>query len=384
MDGNSYLDYGLAWGHLILGHAPPEILEAVTRQLQKGFTFGAQHDLEFEVAEKLVEIIPCADAVCFANSGSEAVQLALRLARAATGRKKVLKFEGHYHGSTEGILVSYHPTPTQIAAAEGDPIPVGPGQVPPDHVIVTEWNSVAGVEEAFAFAGSEIAAVICEPLLCNSGCIPPLPGFLDFLRRITERHHAVLIFDEVITGFRLDLRGAQGYYEVTPDLATYGKAVGGGVPVSVLAGRSELMSLISERKVVHMGTLNGNPFSLSAVRATLEVLSRDDGAIFSDLHRRGKRLREGLQRHLQAKGLQVVTSGEGPVFQLSFMDKPPTNYRQTLAADRAIYSDFAVSLLDERVFVLPDGRWYLSAAHSDEDVEATLAAAELAIEPIPE
>src|SRR5689334_15441351 len=234
VDGNHYLDYGLAWGPLILGHSPPEIAQAVAAQVGRSLTFGAQHDLEFEVAEKLAKVIPCADLICFANSGTEIVQVALRLARAYTGRSSFLKFEGHYHGWDDSVLVSYHPTAAQITAAMGAPIGAGSGQRPHQDIFIAEWNDRQTVERLFTEHGREISAVICEPLLCNSGCIPAEPGFLQFLRDITVRSGSLLIFDEVITGFRLALGGAQERYGVVPDLATYAKAIGGGLPLSAL------------------------------------------------------------------------------------------------------------------------------------------------------
>jgi glutamate-1-semialdehyde 2,1-aminomutase len=266
VDGDAYRDNGLAWGPSILGHAPAELLRAVSEHLTKGFTFGAQHDLEFEVAELMTAIVPCCDLVCFANSGTEIVQVALRLARAVTGRRKFVKFEGHYHGWDDSVLVSYHPTADEIAACPDEPISVGAGQRPHDNVLVAIWNDSPSVEKIFGAHGGDISAVICEPMLCNSGCIPPLPGFLQFLRDITLNYGSLLIFDEVITGFRLHLAGAQGQYGVTPDLATYGKAMGGGVPVSALTGKYEFMELVASGKVVHAGTLNGSPLALAAVK----------------------------------------------------------------------------------------------------------------------
>jgi len=376
VDQNVYLDYGLAWGPLILGHAPPEVVEAVQYQLSKGFTFGAQHDLEFEVAERLTNIIPCGDSVCFANSGTEIVQLALRLTRAVTGRKKLVKFEGHYHGWADNVFVSYHPTAEEVANSDGNPIPAALGQLPDDEVLIAQWNDCAGVEKMFANHGAAIASVICEPMLCNSGCIPPDTGFLEMLREITRSHGALLIFDEVITGFRLHLKGAQGLYGVEPDLATYAKAIGAGTPLSALAGKAEFMALIASGQVVHAGTLNGNPIALAAARAALDVLARENGAVYESLWSRGERLRLGLEAILSARGYPVVTTGAGPVFQLSFMSRVPHNYRDTLEADRSLYSDFAVAMLDAGVLLLPDGRWYLSIAHTDADIEDTLAAAE--------
>ncbi len=374
VDGNAYLDYTLAWGPLILGHAPNEVVEAVKSQAARGFTFGAQHDLEIEVAEQLTDIIPCADLVCFANSGTEIVQIALRLSRAATGKRKLLKFEGHYHGWDDSVLVSYHPTLGEVDGDASRPVPVGAGQLPAEHTVIAEWNDVNGVNAAFAAHPGEIAAVICEPMMCNSGCIPPRPGFLEFLREVTTRNAAVLIFDEVITGFRLHIQGAQGHYAVVPDLATFAKAVGGGTPVSVLAGKAQYMDLIADGEVVHAGTLNGNPLSLAAVKATLDVLSANRGTLYKQLWRLGERLRTGMQEILQSAGHAVATSGGGPVFQLSFMSETAWNYRETLRTDPALQSAFALALLDQGILVLPDGRWYISAAHSDADVDATLAA----------
>jgi len=371
VDGNSYLDYGLAWGPLIAGHSHPKVVEAIQRQAARAVTFGAQHDLEYEVSELLCDVIPCADRVCFANSGTEIVQVTLRLARAITGRKKYVKFEGHYHGWSDEALVAYHPRESDSLER---PAAVGAGQLPHDHVIIAEWNNRRHVEQIFAESGGEISAIICEPLLANSGCIPPAPGFLEFLREISTRQGALLVFDEVITGFRVDLRGAQGRWGVTPDLATYAKAVGGGVPLSVLAGRSEFMDWISRGEVIHAGTLNGNPLCLAAARATLELLAADQGSIYNTLRKRADRLRAGVGDALKSCGLPVALSGDGPVFQVSFMECPAANYRETLRARTSLYSDFALALLDHGVLVLPDGRWYVSIAHSDDHIEQTLEA----------
>jgi len=379
VDGNRYLDYALAWGPLILGHAPADVTSAVAERLKKGFTFGAQHDLEFEVAELLTSTIPCAERVAFANSGTEIVQVALRLARGATGRRKHLKFEGHYHGWDDSVLVSYRPTREAIAAAEGRPIPVGQGQRAHADVVTVEWNDRAGVERAFEEHHSEIAALLCEPILCNSGCLMPEEGFLHFLREITRRNGTLLIFDEVITGYRLRLGGAQEYFGVLPDLATYAKAVGGGFPLSVLAGPAEVMDGIANGAVVHAGTLNGNPVALAAAQATLTALAANDGAVYDQLWARGERLRIGMEAALRGAGQRVVTSGGGPVFHLSFMDKPARTYRETLSADMAAYGAFGMALLDEGVLALPDGRWYISTAHTEADIDSTLAAVKRAI-----
>jgi len=326
----------------------------------------------------MTQHIPCADLVSFSNSGTEIVQLALRLARGATGRAKYLKFEGHYHGWDDSVLVSVHPSREQIDSANGRPVPIGIGQRAHTDVLLAQWNNQAEVERAFEEHASEISALICEPLLCNSGCIPAEPGFLAFLRDITHAHGSLLIFDEIITGFRLDLRGAQGYYGVTPDLATYAKAVGAGLPLSALAGRGEIMELIARGDVVHSGSMNGNPLSLTAAKVALDYLARPEPPVYPELWRKGEQLRLGIESRLRSQGYAVVTMGGGPVFQVAFMDKRPRNYRDTLDDDKALYSDFALALLDEGVLVLPDGRWYISTAHSDDDIEATLTAVERA------
>lgn len=378
VDGNVYLDYGLGWGPNLLGNAPVEILDAVQDAIQKGLTFGAQHDLEYEVAEMLTSVIPCADRVCFANSGTEIVQVALRLARAATGRRKFLKFEGHYHGWNDSVLLSYHSLPGKLSSSPHQPIHEGQGQLPADYTVVAQWNDMDSVCSAFDANEGEMAAVICEPLMCNSGCIAPQPGFLEFLRDFTSSRGALLIFDEVITGFRLSLAGAQGFYGVLPDLATYAKAVGAGAPLSVLAGRSEFMDLIERGDVVHAGTLNGNLIALSAAHAALKKLTTSPQAIYGELFRRAETLRAGIAQILRHHGHRVCVAGDGPVFHLSFTDCQPQSYRDLLTADMQKSSDFILALLDEGILPLPDGRWYLSAAHADEDIQRTLDAVERA------
>ncbi len=378
VDGNIYIDYTLGWGPNILGNAPTEIVEAIQQTVRKGLTFGAQHDLEYEVAEMLTSVIPCADRVCFSNSGTEIVQVALRLARAATGRRKILKFEGHYHGWDDGMLLSYHPSPMALPLSPHQPVHEGRGQLPANHTVIAQWNDVESVRSAFAANQGEFAAVICEPLMCNSGCIAPQPGFLEFLRHITSNEGALLIFDEVITGFRLGIDGAQGFYGVIPDLATYAKAVGAGAPLSVLAGPQKYMDLIERGEVVHAGTLNGNLIALSAARAALEVLTSNPDKIYGDLFRRGETLRDGIAQILRERGHKVCVAGEGAVFHLSFTDRQPQNYRDLLVADKQKYSDFLLALLDEGVLPLPDGRWYISTAVTDQDVEHTLESVERA------
>ena len=377
VDGNEYIDYGLAWGPLILGHAPDCVVEAIQRQAPRGLTFGAQHDLEYEVSELLTEIIPCADLVNYMNSGTEILQVALRLARAVTGRTKYLKFEGHYHGWADQVLVSYHP-------AAGDPsdtpVPVAKGQLPHDHVVIAQWNNREDVERVLA--QHQVSAIVCEPLLANSGCIPAEPGFLQFLRDISTRHGALFILDEVITGLRVDLGGAQTRYGITPDIATFAKAVGAGTPLSVIAGRREYMNVIATGEVVHAGSMNGNPVTLAAAKAAISYLRDNSGTVYPRLRQLGEKLSSGLAQALRQAGHNAVTTGDGPVFTLHIQQDAPHTYRDTLKADKQVYSDFALALLDEGVQVLTDARWYISAAHTEQDIDATLRAAERAAKSI--
>lgn len=378
-DGNGYFDYGLAWGPLMLGHRPEVATRAIRAQLDKDLTFGAQHDLEYEVAELFTSIVPCADQVCFANSGTEIVQVALRLARGVTGRVKYLKFEGHYHGWDDSVLVSYKCSRAELEAAAGRPVGTAMGQRPDPIAVVAEWNDEASVRRVFAEHPGEISAVICEPMVANNGCVEPAPGFLEMLREVTRAEGALLIFDEVITGFRIALAGAQERYGVTPDLATYAKAVGAGTALSALGGRREFMDWIADGRVVHAGSLNGNPISLAAAKAALTYLAEPANDVYPRLERLGGRLREGLVGLLREAGHEVVTQGEAAVFQIAFRKEPARNYRETLESNTALYSDFALALLDEGVLVLPDGRWYVSAAHTEADIEATLEAAARAV-----
>src|SRR6185312_2001967 len=261
----------------------------------------------------------------------------------ATGRAKFLKFEGHYHGWDDSVLQSYHPSAEQLATGNGAPISVGAGQLPAASTVVAQWNNPDSVREAFERNPGEISAIICEPLLCNSGCIAPQAGFLEFLREITAQNGALLIFDEVITGFRLGLAGAQGFYGVTPDLATYAKAVGAGAPLSVLAGRLQYMEMIESGKVVHAGTLNGNLIVLAAARAALTFLMRNSDAIYANLFRRGERLRDGILSILRERGHQVCAAGEGPVFHFAFIGNQPRSYRDLFATNTPKYRDFLLA-----------------------------------------
>ena len=378
VDGNEYIDYVLAWGPMILGYAHPAVVDAVRRAAEGPHCFGQQHELEIEVAEKICAAVPCAERVAFTSSGSEAVQLALRLARAFTKRPLILKFEGHYHGWMDSTLWSYHPRREQVGPAEAPCAVAGSaGQVAnaADNLIVAPWNQLDAVEAMLRARGPEIAAVIMEPVLCNSGCLLPADGYLQAVRDLCRRHGALLIFDEVITGFRMALGGAQAFYGITPDIATFGKAVAGGLPLSVIAGRGEILDQMFTGGVAFGGTFNGNPLSLAAARATLTELARDDGALLAQANRLGIDLMNGLCEAAHKHGLPLQLTGFGAAFALHFNARTELrNYRDTLDDDAALLQRVLAAALAEGIHLIPDGRLYVSAAHTPRDIEETVAA----------
>jgi glutamate-1-semialdehyde 2,1-aminomutase len=344
------------------------------------------------VAERLVEVVPGAEMVVFSSTGTEAVQIALRLARAATGRQRFIKFEGHYHGWLDNVLVSYRGTPDELGPRHR-PIsrPQGRGQLPSAiaEPMILPWNDLGLVETCLRERSAEVAAIITEPVMCNSGGITPSSGYLEGLRALCDRYGVVLIFDEVITGFRLAPGGAAEYYGVTPDLTIFGKAISAGLPLSVVAGTTAIMRLIADREVVHAGTFNGNPVSLAAADAALSELTADGGAVYRDLHRRGDRLRGGLLAAAANAGIQAVADGVGPAFTVSFgLPSAPRDYREFAAADVETYGHFAEALTNSGVLSLTRGMWYVSTAHTDRDIDLALDRAAtafqtLAATPIP-
>ncbi len=383
VDGNEYIDYALAWGPLILGHRHPAMVEAMRNQADRPHLYGAQHELEFEVSEALQRAVPCAERVAFTSSGSEGVQIALRLARAYTGRPIVVKFEGHYHGWLDSVLISYHPPAEQCGDPDRPNKVLGSrGQTAnaADNVLVVPWNDLALIQEVFAARGNDIAAVITEPVLCNSGCLVPDDGYLAALRHLCTANGSLLIFDEVITGFRIDLRGAQGHYGILPDLATFGKAIGGGLTLSALAGREGILEMMQSGGVVYGGTFNGNPLSLAGARATLRVLSQDSGAPLRQANRMGELLQSKIRECARNRGIALTVTGFGAAFSIHFTRKSNLkNYRDVLEDDSAMLQRFLLTALAEGVYLLPDGRIYVSVAHREPDIEETAAAMDRAL-----
>lgn len=383
VDGNEYIDYVLGWGPLILGHNHPSVINAVKEQLDRGVLYSAQHELEIRLSEKLQQIISCADLVTYNNTGSEAVLVALKLARAYTGREKIVRFEGHYHGWSESIHVSSDFLSLEEAGPRESPLGVltrgQPKSVLKD-IIVLPWNDLPMLEAAIDEKGSEIAAVITEPIM-QRGVILPRKGYLEGLRDICTRNDIVLIFDEVVTGFRFALGGAQEYFGVVPDLAVFSKGLGGGFPISCVAGKREIMDLVARYEVLHAGTFNGNPISMAAAYATILELEKDNGRVYERLFDRGRELAEGIREIGKRLNLSLLVQDFGPLFYVYFTDLDSVvDYRATLARDKETYSRFATALVERGILTLTSqGRWYLSAAHTEDDIEFTLQAVQEAL-----
>jgi len=378
VDGNEYIDYALAHGPLILGHCHPRIVAAVEKQLHRGSTFGCQHELEGRVAAKMLQVMPWAERVLFSNTGTEAVQVALRLARAATGRNLVIKFEADYHGWIDSILVGYRHKEPLRAASNSSQMLVTQGQSPSvlRDVLVLPWNDHETLERIFREVGDQVAAVITEPMQCNLASILPAPGFLALLREHTAQYGAVLIFDEVITGFRLAAGGGAQYFGVSPDLAVFAKALAGGYPLSAVAGSEPLLRPVETGQVLHFGTFNGNPIAMAAADTTLEILLDPSEDVYGRMDRLGRRLFQGLQT-LPNQGLPILVQGVPTCFHILFTEQRAiANYSDFVACDITRARLWVENALLEGIFQMGDARWYVSGAHTDEDITTTLERAE--------
>jgi glutamate-1-semialdehyde 2,1-aminomutase len=375
VDGNRYTDFALGYGPLILGHAPRIVRDAVAAQLDRGLTFGAQHRLEPEMARLLTEAVPGAEQAIFATTGSEAVSAAIRLARAGTGRRLVLKFEGHYDGWFDGLFASvgYDPArsgdverPETVAATAG--IPDGALS----DIIVAQWNDPASVDAVLGSHPGEVAAILCEPVAVNGGVIAPEPGFLEHLRSRATSEGAVLVFDEVITGFRLALGGAQERFGVSADLAIFAKAIAGGVALSAVTGSRAMMAPIADGQLAHNGTFNGNPLALAAGIATVRQLCDQRATVFPELDRLGARLAAGLAQASPRLTVRQV----GPVVHTA-VDEPSVvrNVRDRAGGDPTAHARFIEALLHHGVHATPRGLWYVSTAHTDADIDTAAEAA---------
>ena len=362
VDGNEYVDLALAFGPMLLGHSPAPVTEAVRRQLELGIGYGASHALEAELAETIRRLVPCAERCIFSSTGSEAVHAALRIARAATGRNRVIKFQGHFHGWLDPLSVG--------VPGRSDRSPASAGQDPDASLAVTvcPWNDLGALA---AELRDDVAAVIMEPLAVNGGCLFPAPGYLEEVRRLTTRAGAVLVFDEVITGFRLAPGGAQERFGVTPDLVILAKALGSGFPISAVAGRADLMEEVASGRVRHAGTLNANPVSAAASLATLTELERDAARIYPHLEAMGDALATILREECSAAGLPLVVNQLGGMGYAFWSEEAVEDHPATLRTDTEAYRRFAAALLDEGVHVISRGLLYVSAAHTEADLDQT-------------
>lgn len=383
VDGNGYIDYALANGPTILGHAPARVLDAVRASFADGQLYAGQHERELELARTISRHVPCAELMRFASSGSEAVHAALRLARAFTGRSKIVKFEGHFHGWLDNIYVSVRPSPNAAGPAEA-PVPVAetPGQ--PESaladLVVLPWNDLDAVADTLERQGSDIAGMIMEPIMCNTGVISPRPGYLEGVRELCDRHGVVLIFDEVITGFRLGLGGGQAKLGVTPDLAVFAKAIAAGFPLSCVAGRREVMELFLTKGVMHGGTYNSNVACVAAAAATITELEENDGAAYRAMDDIGTRLMEGVMALASEHRVPMRLQGFGGVFHAAFTEQDEiTDYRSFMRCDHDLMRRFVRGLQDAGVRLTTRGTWFLSTAHDGNDAEETLAAVDIVL-----
>lgn len=371
VDGHKLLDYTLSWGPLILGNNHPGLTAAITAQLAKGYTFGVQHDGEIELAEKMVDILPGVDQVIFSNTGTEAVQSALRLARGYTGRDKIIKFEGHYHGWLNNVLVSNHPPREKL----GRTVPSTGGQPQAEYslTLALPWNDLDALEDCLKQNEGEIAAVLTEPILINGGSCMPEDGFLAGVIDLCRKYGAVSIFDEVITGFRLALGGARQYFDLEPDLSTYAKAMAGGFSMSAVGGSKTIFDALVGGKTTHAGTYNGNPICVAAAIATIDALSQPN--TFDNMHTHGYAIREAIEKAAKANGHTLVTSGVGTAFSVHFgISEPPKRWTDVLDVDGEKYNRFRTLMLEQSVQLLPEGRWYVGAAHGEAELELTVNA----------
>lgn len=371
-DGNVYIDYVGSWGPLILGHAHPEVVAAVQAAAQKGLTFGAPTAAELEIAELLCNLVPSIEQVRLVSSGTEATMSAIRLARGYTGRNRIIKFEGCYHGHDDALLVKAG----SGALTFGNPSSAGVPAETASSTVVLDYNDMNGIEQAFSQFGDEIAAIIVEPVAGNMNLVAPNPGFLPGLRELCTRHGSVLIFDEVMTGFRVGLECAQGLYGVKPDLTTLGKVIGGGMPMAAFGGRRDIMQCLAPLGAVYQaGTLSGNPVAVAAGLATLRLVQ--EPGFYDKLSARTRQLTEGLTAAAQERGIVFCAQAVGGMFGLYFRKSLPTSYAEVMSCDKEAFNRFFHAMLKAGVYFAPSAfeAGFVSATHGDVEIGKTLAAA---------
>ena len=373
--GNRYIDFVGSWGPMILGHAHPDVIAAVKQAADKGLSFGAPTEIETQMAKRVCELMPSIELVRMVSSGTEATMSAIRLARGYTGRDKIVKFEGCYHGHSDSLLVKAG----SGALTFGIPSSPGvPASVAADTITLT-YNDSDSVKALFAEIGEQIACIIVEPVAGNMNCVPPVPGFLETLRQVCDHYNSVLIFDEVMTGFRVGLNGAQGVYNIKPDLTTLGKIIGGGMPVGAFGGQRKIMECLAPLGPVYQaGTLSGNPVAMAAGLKTLELIARP--GFYEALTAKTEKLTSGLKELARQAGIAVTTNSVGGKFGLFFSkDQQVTTFAQVMQCDQALFKRFFHAMLDARIYLAPSAfeAGFVSAAHSDEDLDKTLDCAEI-------
>jgi glutamate-1-semialdehyde 2,1-aminomutase len=373
VSGRSYIDYVGSWGPMIAGHANPAIITAVHQAVDRGLSFGAPAEAEVIMAERLCELIDGMDMVRMVNSGTEATMSAIRVARAATGRDRVLKFEGCYHGHADAFLVKAGSGALTLGVPNSPGVPASYA----DLTLTVPFNDLDAVQKCFAQQGAEIACLIVEPVAGNMNCIPPLDGYLQGLRDLCDQYGVVLIFDEVMTGFRVALGGAQAFYGITPDMSTFGKVIGGGMPVGAFGGKRELMELVAPSGPVYQaGTLSGNPVAMAAGLATLDQISLP--GFYESLNDRTRMLTEGIQAEADFAGVPFTTTHVGGMFGLFFSTAQQiVNFEQSGAVDVDMFKRFFHAMLDNGVYLAPSAyeAGFVSSAHNEEHVLATISAA---------
>jgi len=373
VDGNNYIDYVGSWGPLIAGHAHPDVVKAVQQAAERGLSFGAPTEAELEMASLIIKLVPSIEQVRLVSSGTEATMSAIRVARGFTQRSKIVKFEGCYHGHADSLLVKAG----SGALTLGQPSSAGVPAETAAHTLVLDYNDAASVEAAFAREGNDIAAIIVEPVAGNMNLIAPKPGFLETLRELCTRHGAVLIFDEVMTGFRVALGGAQALYNITPDMTTLGKVIGGGMPVGAFGGLRDIMQCVAPLGPVYQaGTLSGNPVAVAAGLATLKLVQAD--GFYDKLAATANALCSGLEKTAHARNIAFSARHVGGMFGLYFRATPPASYAEVMQCDKERFNRFYHAMLGEGVYLAPSAyeAGFVSAAHTAADIEKTLAAAE--------
>lgn len=384
IDGNVYVDYLLGFGPLILGHCPRNVVTAVKDQIENGLQYAMLDELEVKLAEKMHEMVPNAEMVRFSMTGAEATMSAIRIARGFTGRDKILKFEGHYHGAHDYMLLNIVGSPQAALGSEISPYKVraSPG-IPDDTIkntLVIPWNDVGIFEKTIKRYKGELAAVIMEPVMMDIGVAPPEDGYLQAVRELTEKQGLLLIFDEVITGFRLAAGGAQEYFGVKPDLACFAKALGGGFPIAAITGRREILEQVGPGKIMHAGTFNGNPVSCAAALATLTELSANNNESYRYMNRIGKKLQEGLEHMVSSTETRAIVQGMAQLgVQILFTPlKHVRNYREFLTCNAGKYNQYHKEMLKRGVLFHPlqYQHLFISTAHTEADIEMTLTAAQ--------